>query len=121
MASEQMPVNPALITWARERAGLTPEEATAKFRKIAAWEAGDAGPTYPQLEDLAEAFDKFVAVFFFPTPPNVPSITEKLLYAASRAARQDSTAYSPASARQRPRHFKSALRNLMVDETQLCG
>ena len=98
MASEQMPVNPALITWARERAGLTPEEATAKFRKIAAWEAGDAGPTYPQLEDLAEAFKVPVAVFFFHTPERAIDHRE-LPYAASRAARQDSTAYSPASAK----------------------
>jgi Zn-dependent peptidase ImmA (M78 family) len=76
MATDQMPVTPALITWARERAGFSAEEAAAKFRKIAAWEAGNGAPTYPQLEDLAEAFKVPVAVFFFPVPPKVPSITE---------------------------------------------
>ena len=76
MAGEQMPVRPALITWARERAGLSVEEATVKFRKIAAWEAGESGPTYPQLEAMAEAFKVPVAVFFFPQPPTVPPITE---------------------------------------------
>lgn len=76
MAVEQMPVTPELITWARERAGLSLEEATTKFKKIALWEEGVAGPTYPQLEALAEAFKVPVAVFFFPKPPRVPSITE---------------------------------------------
>lgn len=76
MAGEQMPVTPALLTWARERAGLSLEEAAAKFKKIAAWEAGESGPTYPQLEDLSEAFKVPVAVFFFPKPPEVPPITE---------------------------------------------
>jgi Zn-dependent peptidase ImmA (M78 family) len=76
MAGEQMPVRPALITWARERAGLSLEEAAAKFKKIAVWEAGEAGPTYPQLEALADAFKVPVAVFFFPKPPEVPPITE---------------------------------------------
>ena len=76
MASEQMPTTPALITWARERAGLSLEEAATKFVKIALWEEGEVGPTYPQLEALAEAFKVPVAVFFFPKPPKVPAITE---------------------------------------------
>lgn len=76
MAGEQMPVTPAIITWARERTGLSLEGAAEKFKKIAAWEAGEAAPTYTQLEALADAFKVPVAVFFFPAPPNVPSITE---------------------------------------------
>ncbi|MFM9846719.1 MAG: helix-turn-helix domain-containing protein [Hyphomicrobiaceae bacterium] len=76
MAGEQMPVTPALVTWARERAGFSIEQAATRFKKIAAWEAGEGGPTYPQLEDLADAFKVPVAVFFFPKPPKVPSITE---------------------------------------------
>jgi Zn-dependent peptidase ImmA (M78 family) len=76
MAGDQMPVTPALITWARQRACLSLEEAAGKFKKIAAWEAGESGPTYPQLEDLAETFKVPVAVFFFPVPPKLPPITE---------------------------------------------
>jgi Zn-dependent peptidase ImmA (M78 family) len=71
-----MPVTPALITWARARSGLSIEEAAARFRNIASWEAGESRPTYPQLEELAEAFRVPVAVFFFPSPPDVPSTTE---------------------------------------------
>ena len=76
MAREQMPVTPALITWARERAGPSLEEAAEKFKKVASWEAGEMAPTYPQLEALADALKVPVAVFFFPKPPEVPPITE---------------------------------------------
>jgi len=76
MANEGIPVSRAVITWARTRAGLSLDEAVAKFTKIAAWEAGEAMPTYPQLEAMAEEFRIPVAVFFFPNPPDVPPIRE---------------------------------------------
>jgi Zn-dependent peptidase ImmA (M78 family) len=76
MAREEIPINPSLISWARKRAGFTLEEATVKFGRIEAWEAGSAFPTYPQLERLADEFRLPVAVFFFPEPPNVPPIRE---------------------------------------------
>ncbi|GGC17985.1 DNA-binding protein [Novosphingobium marinum] len=74
--SEQLPVNPALLAWARERAGQSVEEAAQKFRRWVDWEAGTASPTYPQLEQLSDAFKVPIAVFFFPEPPEVPSINE---------------------------------------------
>jgi Zn-dependent peptidase ImmA (M78 family)/transcriptional regulator with XRE-family HTH domain len=73
---EEIPVNPQIIAWARKRAGFSDEEATRKFPKIAAWEAGEALPSYPQLELMAEAFRVPIAVFFFPQPPDVPPIGE---------------------------------------------
>jgi Zn-dependent peptidase ImmA (M78 family)/transcriptional regulator with XRE-family HTH domain len=76
MPREQIPINPALITWARERAGFSPDEAAATFKKIAAWEAGEASPTYPQLERMADTFKLPIAVFFFPDPPDLPPIGE---------------------------------------------
>ena len=76
MPREQIPVNPALITWARERAGFSPDDAAKTFKKIAAWEAGKAFPTYPQLERMADTFKLPVAVFFFPDPPDLPAISE---------------------------------------------
>lgn len=74
--AEQIPINPALLIWARERAGLSRDEATEKFRRFPEWEAGDSAPTYPQLEALADALKVPIAVFFFPEPPDVPSINE---------------------------------------------
>jgi len=76
MAREEIPVTPSVITWARERAGFSLDEASEIFRKIAAWEAGDSFPTYSQLEQLADKFKLPIAVFFFPEPPTTPPIAE---------------------------------------------
>jgi Zn-dependent peptidase ImmA (M78 family) len=73
---EGIAVNGDVITWARERAGLSPQEAAQKFPKIAAWETGAALPSYPQLESMADEFRIPIAVFFFPERPNVPRIEE---------------------------------------------
>ena len=73
---EGIAVNGDVITWARERAGLSPQEAAHKFPKIAAWETGAALPSYPQLESMADEFRIPIAVFFFPERPNVPRIEE---------------------------------------------
>ena len=76
MPREQIPVTPAVITWARERAGFSIAEASETFRKIEAWEAGESFPTYPQLEQLADKLKLPIAVFFFPEPPSIPPISE---------------------------------------------
>jgi transcriptional regulator with XRE-family HTH domain len=76
MSYEELPVTPALITWARTRAGVSITEATQTFKKIQAWESGESAPTYPQLEQLADAYKVPIAVFFFPEPPAVPNISE---------------------------------------------
>jgi Zn-dependent peptidase ImmA (M78 family) len=71
---EGLPITPAVVTWARERAGYSTEDAIRVFKKIAAWEAGEALPTYTQVEQMAEKFKTPVAVFFFPKPPVVAPI-----------------------------------------------
>jgi Zn-dependent peptidase ImmA (M78 family) len=76
MANEGIPINREIITWARERAGLTPDDASKKFKRITDWESGQALPTYPQLESLADELKLPIAVFFFPTPPTMPPIRE---------------------------------------------
>jgi transcriptional regulator with XRE-family HTH domain len=73
-ARETLPINPRLVEWARKRAGFTIQEASEKFARIAAWEAGQEFPTYHQIERLAEEFKLPVAVFFFPEPPQSPPI-----------------------------------------------
>ena len=76
MANDALPISPSVLSWARERAGYSIDEAAETFRRIASWEAGEGGPTYPQLEQLAEKFGLPVAVFFFPEPPASPAIRE---------------------------------------------
>jgi Zn-dependent peptidase ImmA (M78 family) len=73
-AKEGLPITPAVVRWARERSGYSIEDAKHHFKKIAAWEAGEALPTYVQVEDMADRFKVPVAVFFFPKPPDVPSL-----------------------------------------------
>lgn len=73
---EGLPITPAIVQWARERAGYSMEDASRVFKKIAAWEAGEALPTYAQVEQMGEKFKTPVAVFFFPKPPAVPPIEQ---------------------------------------------
>lgn len=51
-------INPALLTWARQRAGLSPEQAARRVGvaagKLAAWETGEVRPTLRQAETLAQ-------------------------------------------------------------------
>lgn len=73
---EQIPITPSIVRWARERAGYSLEELAEDFSHIDEWEGGEAGPTYPQLERLAEKLKVPIAVFFFPAPPATPPIEE---------------------------------------------
>jgi Zn-dependent peptidase ImmA (M78 family) len=74
---EPIPITPAVVIWARERAGLSLEDAQLEFKHIAEWESGEGiYPTYPQLERLADKLKVPIAVFFFPEPPDLPSISE---------------------------------------------
>lgn len=79
MPNEALPINPGVLSWARERAGYSLDEAAGSFKRIASWEAGEGGPTYPQLEQLAEKFGLPIAVFFFPAPPPRISIDPGIL------------------------------------------
>jgi len=72
--TDALPVTPAVIQWARARAGFSIEDATKHFKKIAEWEQGAASPSYVQLEQMAEKFKCPVALFFFPNPPAVPGV-----------------------------------------------
>lgn len=74
--SEGIPINPIVLAWARQRAGLSLNDAIEKFVDFAAWEEGTASPSYPQLEKLSGEMKVPIAVFFFPEPPQVPQIRE---------------------------------------------
>ena len=77
MKQEAIPVTPSVITWARTRAGVSLDDAKKKFKKIDSWEAEDGNfPSYPQVEQMAAVFKVPIAVFFFPSPPDLPSISE---------------------------------------------
>lgn len=50
----RVPVEPQVLRWARERAGLAPESLVRRFPKYLAWEAGELRPTHKQLRDFAK-------------------------------------------------------------------
>ena len=63
------PVNPGLVLWARERAGIAQEDLTAKFKKLPEWESGQTQPTLKQAEALARAVHAPVGYLFLSEPP----------------------------------------------------
>jgi len=76
-------INPKIITWAREKAGLTVEALAKKMRRdpneIELWEQGKADPSYASLEKLAyNHLHVPLAVFFFPEPPKIEDPRTKL-------------------------------------------
>lgn len=73
----EAPVNPQLLIWARETAGLSVDDAAKKMNiapaKLEGVEAGHEGQhlTFSQLKTAATAYKRPVAAFFLPEPPAV--------------------------------------------------
>ena len=63
-------VNTELITWARERSGLSIEVLSKKFPKLSQWERGELKPTFNQLEELANKTYTPLGYFFLNEPPD---------------------------------------------------
>jgi Zn-dependent peptidase ImmA (M78 family) len=73
-------INPRILTWARETAGLTVEEAADKLAlgsserataasKLSALESGDRSPTSAQLQKAAALYKRPLITFYMPEPP----------------------------------------------------
>ncbi len=73
-------VNPEILAWARETAGLSQESAAKRlgFRdsrtssaaeKLDALECGDKEPTRPQIVRMADAYRRPLLTFYLPQPP----------------------------------------------------
>ena len=69
-----IPINPAVLKWARESAGYAIEQEIIKFPNFQEWEDGKSYPSYSRLEELASRYKRPIAVFFFPTPPEEKQI-----------------------------------------------
>ncbi|MCY4208741.1 MAG: XRE family transcriptional regulator [Roseovarius sp.] len=73
-------INPSILTWARETAGLSIDEAADRLglsssekatgaEKLEAFEAGDTKPTRNQLLKLASVYRRPLTTFYRNTPP----------------------------------------------------
>ncbi|MFM0499681.1 ImmA/IrrE family metallo-endopeptidase [Paraburkholderia caffeinilytica] len=71
-------INPALLSWARERAGLTQhalaEGLPVKSEQVVDWEAGNSMPTFKQAQRWAAVTHVPFGFLFLPAPPaeNLP-------------------------------------------------
>lgn len=62
-------IRPAMIRWARERAGMSVTALAHRFPRLGAWEEGAASPTLKQLEAFARAVWVPIGYLFLPQPP----------------------------------------------------
>ena len=65
----RVPVEPALLRWARERSGRSAESLLGRFPKLERWERGEVQPTLKQLEAFARATHTPVGYLFLAEPP----------------------------------------------------
>ena len=63
------PVKPAMLRWARERAGLEFEDLARRFPRLPDWEREQGWPTFKQLEAYAQATHAPIGFFFLNEPP----------------------------------------------------
>lgn len=77
-SSETIPVNPALLAWARQESGYDRERVARRLQvkeeRLAAWESGDRQPTFRQIEHLAAFLRRPLSTFFLPRPPQLPPL-----------------------------------------------
>ncbi|SHF47108.1 Zn-dependent peptidase ImmA, M78 family [Ruegeria intermedia] len=63
------PVKPEMLRWAIERARVSPDDLSARFKKLEEWLQGDVQPTLKQLDAFANAVHVPVGYLFLPEPP----------------------------------------------------
>src|ERR1700686_4402232 len=72
---ETIPVNPLLVSWARQESGYDRERVARRLQvkeeRVAAWESGEPQPTFRQIEQLAAFLRRPLSVFFLPRPPQL--------------------------------------------------
>jgi Zn-dependent peptidase ImmA (M78 family) len=62
-------VRPAMLRWARERAGFSLDTLSKRFPKLKLWEQGQARPTLRQIESFAKATYAPIGFLFLQEPP----------------------------------------------------
>ena len=72
-------INPAMLRWARERAGYSIEQVASRLRvpsdRVGEWESGRVYPTWKQTEKLAhDLYNRSTTLFFLNSPPEEPTI-----------------------------------------------
>ncbi len=75
MASEAVIINPLMLRWARETAGMDVAVAASKLKmqdaELRSLESGERNPRIAQLKRASDLYRRSIASFFLPAPPNV--------------------------------------------------
>ncbi len=71
-------INSEVLTWARERAGVPPEDLMQINRKYVDWEAGNSLPTFLQAQMLAKKLHVPFGFFYLSEPPKEKPLTVDL-------------------------------------------
>jgi len=67
----RVPVQPRLLEWAADRAGMAGDAVRSRFARYDQWIAGTHHPTFKQLQDFARATHTAVGCFFLNEPPKL--------------------------------------------------
>ncbi|MDR1496826.1 MAG: helix-turn-helix transcriptional regulator [Puniceicoccales bacterium] len=74
-ATLPIPISPAVLAWARQESGYTPERVAerlqVKAERVFEWEQGQRPPTFRQVESLARFYHRPLSLFFQTTLPSV--------------------------------------------------
>lgn len=70
--SVRVEVRPSVLSWARARSGIPEEDWRRRFPRFEAWLAGQAAPTFKQLETFARKTHTPVGFLFLDEPPAEP-------------------------------------------------
>jgi Zn-dependent peptidase ImmA (M78 family)/DNA-binding XRE family transcriptional regulator len=76
--AKRLPYNPAVLAWARKRAGLDEQEVAKRAHvseeSLHAWETGSATPTVRQGRVLAKVYGRPFLEFFSKNVPDLPEV-----------------------------------------------
>jgi transcriptional regulator with XRE-family HTH domain len=94
---ERIPVEPAVLQWARKSAGfhdvsLAAKRLSASENTVTKWEDGSVQPTIKQLRNIAKTYKRPLAVLLLPEPPK----DFDALRDFRRIAGSDASTWSPA-------------------------
>ena len=79
-----------LLTWARERAGLSSDDLAVRFPKLELWERDRSKPTFKQLESFAKVTHAPIGYLFLQAPPDEPPPIPDFRTLAGRPVRRPS-------------------------------
>lgn len=98
--SKSANINPDILVWAREHAGLTLDDAAHQLGlkdtekktaadKLAEFETGEKRPSYPQLDKLAKLYRRPLITFYMSKPPAPAKTGEDFRRPTSEVTRRE--------------------------------